>query len=414
MIKINNLNLSILMLLNVSLLLHTNLNAGNSASISRMKTYWYTKKEYTVQEFFDAIKNDYKGSVEQAIFNGFDLNQKNKAKLTPLLFAAKKGKIEILELLADEYNVDINQKVDGFNALHLAAAAGHEKLVDLLIEKYKLDPTSKNNGFGWTPLHLAASNNQQNVLELLLEKHHVNPDLRLYTGSTILHLAAQDRYLNMLQLLLDKYHLDLNLKDSKKNNIFHCATIFKQKRIIKVLLKKYKMNPNEFNDNQRNGLINILTYKENEVYSKFKLKNLLSILTLAGADLETIKTDFPRAYDVAKETREIINLFNKSRLLDKENKLEHDQITSEIKSLIKNGASIAQIEDLDGNNILHYAISSGNIGVAEFILFMQPKLIAQTNDYNQTPFELAIGLGYEDFARKLLLEDQENDSEKQI
>jgi ankyrin repeat protein len=77
--------------------------------------------------------------------------------------------------------------LNGWNHMHVAAAAGDVRLARLLIAAGV--PSSQPDRAGMTPLHLAAFNGSAESVELLLE-HRAHPDAPDDFGVRLLHLAA--------------------------------------------------------------------------------------------------------------------------------------------------------------------------------------------------------------------------------
>ncbi len=76
--------------------------------------------------------------------------------LTPLVFAAREGDIEIARLLLDA-GADVNQTTEfGFTPLLTATQNRHYRLGNFLLER-GADPNIENKG-GWTPLYIATDN----------------------------------------------------------------------------------------------------------------------------------------------------------------------------------------------------------------------------------------------------------------
>ena len=117
-------------------------------------------------------------------------------RFTPLMRAAKLGRLDIVEeLLA--LGVDLDAlNADGCNALWLACYNGSHALIERLIAA-GID-IDRQNGNGATCLMYVSSNSKPDLVKLLLEKG-ANPKLKNFDDSTALDLAASLECLKLLR-----------------------------------------------------------------------------------------------------------------------------------------------------------------------------------------------------------------------
>ena len=116
-------------------------------------------------------------------------------RFTPLMRAAKLGRLDIVEELLS-LGVDISAlNADGCNALWLACYSGSHALIERLIAAgISID---NQNGNGATCLMYVSSNSKPDLVKLLLEKG-ADAKLKNFDDSTALDLAAS---LDCLKLL---------------------------------------------------------------------------------------------------------------------------------------------------------------------------------------------------------------------
>ena len=132
--------------------------------------------------------------------HGFQSNDINApeadGRFTPLMRAAKLGRLDIVdELLA--LGVDLNAlNADGCNALWLACYNGSHELIERLIAAgVNID---QQNGNGASALMYVSSNSKPDLVKLLLEKG-ANPKLKNFADSTAFDLAASLECLKLLR-----------------------------------------------------------------------------------------------------------------------------------------------------------------------------------------------------------------------
>ena len=77
--------------------------------------------------------------VEYLIEKGVNINAKNNAKETPLHFAAKHGKTDVAKVLIDKNCLLDIKNNNGLTAQELAKTEGHKEIVKLILEKQLKD-----------------------------------------------------------------------------------------------------------------------------------------------------------------------------------------------------------------------------------------------------------------------------------
>jgi ankyrin repeat protein len=131
---------------------------------------------------------------------GFDPAQPSALQpdrhFTPLMRAAKEGRLDVIEALLT-YGVDIAvTNADGCNALWLACYNGSHAIIDRLIQA-GIDIDRQNDN-GATCLMYVASNSKPDLVSLLLERG-ANPRLANHDDFTALDLAGSLPCLKLLR-----------------------------------------------------------------------------------------------------------------------------------------------------------------------------------------------------------------------
>lgn len=151
--------------------------------------------------------------------------------LSPLAFAASKGKTELTELFLKN-RADVNAQDDyGNTPLSWASRNGHVKMVKWLLDN-GADPNLKNRA-GDTPLHLSTS---KQIHELLLARQaEVNAKNEL--GWTPLHFAVRaEGAKELIELLLSK-GADVNAVDANGQSALFLAVMDQNKESVESLLR---------------------------------------------------------------------------------------------------------------------------------------------------------------------------------
>jgi len=117
-------------------------------------------------------------------------------RFTPLMRAAKEGRLDVVnELLALGVDIAVTN-VDGCNALWLACYNGSHEIIETLIAA-GID-IDLQNGNGASALMYVSSNSKPDLVKLLLEKG-ANPKLKNFDDFSALDLAASVECLKLLK-----------------------------------------------------------------------------------------------------------------------------------------------------------------------------------------------------------------------
>lgn len=192
---------------------------------------WFSNA-HSLNAFFKASE---RGDVQAIIIDPGTIESKNKARFgrTALLMAADKGHLQVVKLLLDN-NADI-EAVDnsGWNALHLAAFAGHGDVAAYLIDHVKELKIPRPEG---VVIHLSANDAKAAKNQRL--KSFINSAIGL-TNATALHKAAEAGHMPIVILLLAE-GADFAAKNLSGETPIHMAGNAKKKNsshneIIKAL-----------------------------------------------------------------------------------------------------------------------------------------------------------------------------------
>jgi len=210
----------------------------------------------------------YFGIVEVAIdwirTRRWDVNQRDSSGLTPLMWAARYGHEEVVQLLLRQENAqpDIPDMEYGRTALSWAAESGHEGVVKLLlggqfadsgsigrwwrntwramtliiVGKY-VNPSSLDNR-GQTPLLWAARNGHGRTVELLLKLEDVSPDGPDNRGRSPLSWAARNGHGGVVKLLLEQKDVSPDRPDNYGQTPLSWAAWSGHDRVVKQLLER--------------------------------------------------------------------------------------------------------------------------------------------------------------------------------
>lgn len=137
------------------------------------------------EDFFNAVRQDNAGKVQELLARGFDANTMDPKGQNGLYLALMQPSPKSALVLIDWSKTDVNKlNSKGESALMLVSLKGNRELAERLIKK-----GADINKTGWTPLHYAASTGQVAIISLLLE-NSAYIDAESPNGTTPLMMAA--------------------------------------------------------------------------------------------------------------------------------------------------------------------------------------------------------------------------------
>ncbi len=138
---------------------------------------------------------------------------------TPLHYAVKNGRIEIVKMLVEKYGADINAQYE-----------------------YEYKRTNAPNTFDYTPLHLAIANGRKDIVTYLLNKG-ADPNIAtsFRMGRTPLHLASRLRQKEMVTQLISA-GADVNAIGYDKKTPLHLAIAVNRMTFLIVYFANWKIS----------------------------------------------------------------------------------------------------------------------------------------------------------------------------
>ena len=129
-----------------------------------------------------------------------DLQEKKDGK-TSLYLAVEGGHLDLARLLVrNGADVDIGDGKER-TPLYVAAREGRADMVALLVTEGKAEVDKADND-GWTPLFIAAQHGNTEVVKLLITEGKAAVDTAMNDGSTPLYIAAQQGNTEVVKLLI--------------------------------------------------------------------------------------------------------------------------------------------------------------------------------------------------------------------
>lgn len=161
------------------------------------------------------------------------LNARNNRGISPLLYAATFGNVEIFDLLI-RYGADLETLKGPTNRLfEFSLTDKTASILSYLIDHNEFDVRSRDDD-GWTALHFTTINKSPSATKILLERH-ADPNARTNNGMTPLQAAISEGTTVLVEILL-RSGAKLDTKADGGWNLLHVAVSLGQAEIIKLLI----------------------------------------------------------------------------------------------------------------------------------------------------------------------------------
>ena len=229
----------------------------------------------------------------------WDVNQRDSAGLTPLMWAARHGREEAVKLLLQQKYTepDMRDTEYGRTALSWAARSGHEGVVRIFLSQLFVKPGSMGHRWGkksqamgrlfgrkyvspdglddggQTPLSLAAEHGHDGVVGLLLGREDVGSDRPDNYGQTPLLLAAGNGHDRVAKLLLEREDVSPDRPDDDGQTPLSLAARNGHDAVVGLLLGREDVSPDRPDNggqtplswaarNGRDGVVKLLLERE--------------------------------------------------------------------------------------------------------------------------------------------------------
>ena len=156
---------------------------------------------------------------------GIDVNDGYESEMTPLYIAVREESIEVVKILLEFPRINVNQVVNGENALLVATEFGNLELVTMLLEHTEINTNIVKRGNQGSSLYIASAKGFVEIVIQLLKQSQIEVnDVFGSQRRTALITATENQKLNVLKLLLLCPKVDMNITDSSGETAIQHAT----------------------------------------------------------------------------------------------------------------------------------------------------------------------------------------------
>jgi ankyrin repeat protein len=191
-------------------------------------------------------------AVKLLLEHGADVKKKGPLLNTPLHFATRAGKNDVVRLLVKIWPDGMRVKgALGHMPLHMAAMAGKTDVVRTLVESWP-DGMREKNTRGNTPLHNAAGWRQTDVVRLLVGIEPNGMREKNKDGQTPLHFAAAAGDTEAVRVLVEGWPGGTREKDEYGNTPLHMAAatvgIEGSEEVVRLLVERWPEGKEALNE----------------------------------------------------------------------------------------------------------------------------------------------------------------------
>ena len=174
----------------------------------------------------------------------------NAKGMFPLHIACTESLDTVKVLSINDCNVNVPSG-DGNTPLHFALKYEKKDIVEYLTSQYKCDLNAKNK-VGELPLHIACRNGSS-WLKVVKIVSQCDVNCQTPSGQTPLHIACQIESLDIVTYLTEKQGVDINIPDKKGDTVLHVACRKGSLNIARYLIEECHSDAlvEKFNENKK-------------------------------------------------------------------------------------------------------------------------------------------------------------------
>ncbi|XP_071094679.1 putative ankyrin repeat protein RF_0381 [Haliotis cracherodii] len=278
-----------------------------------------------------------KGNVETVKYihsqNIIDIESRGDYGITPVMFAALFGEMEVFFFLV-KMGADLSKlDDDGENILHLSSRGGDAEIVNFVLKRNVVDINSDAYD-GVTPLLLAAYLGRRQVFDLLIERG-ANTSAVDYDHDNILHYSCRGGDVEMVNYVLTHKFVDINSRTNTLQTPVLVAAMAGKTKVFQLLIKRGA-----------------------DIAKTHDSTKLLEYACKSGAaDLVKCVLNLPKV-DINCDLSDGATPLLYVALLGN---------TKVFKLLVRKGADVTKVDDYK-ENILHRSCKKGNLEIVRYVL----------------------------------------------
>ena len=330
-------------------------------------------------------EDDHSGIVELLLGKGCNPNCRNKMRRTPLHFVARKGNVNLINVLLAKGARILNlPDRDGDIPMHDACFRGSLDAAKALYSHPGCNINTPNRE-GDTPLHVLCKRSTDPILQLVLhsfrkqyyslakfivESKDCNLNCQNNSGMTPLHLVCAEGELEIFKLLIRQRGCDINCRDRKGSSPLHLACHQGHSEIVQMLVSREECAVT-CQDEDGDTPLHMACYTGDDH------SEIVRILLEKGCDPNCKNNEGRTPLQIATtkgnaNTLRALNYGNDHIPSGQHSNTLHmackDGQSETVKRLLTRGDCNINCTDKDGNTPLHIACKRNNSDIVELLL----------------------------------------------
>ncbi len=404
-----------------------------------------------VTEILQIVRCGTMENLKKAFEDPTDVNARNSEGITPILYAARENRGDMLLYFALTQRANIlTVDQDKRNILHWAVIKGNVAIIQIIEgnlrkQKPKLwrALVQAKDGTGLTPFHWAAQRGNKEIVTLLLQSG-VDPNIGDADGKTALYWASKKGHRDIVQILIGSRLVDVNHKspwgmtalhesvrgghvdaveellkagadinalDVDERTPLYWASERGYAKVVDMLLDK-GANPSLSDQDKRSPLHRAARYGHTDVVSILVQKGKIPV------DIQDTLQETPLCWAVLnghiETTKMLVSLGAKLEYLKRGDHSIFHELAAKgqnemIQFLASKGYNVNQL-DAEGKTALDYAASSGKASTVN--LLMHDGAASEQGVHSEKALDYAFGQGRDNTeAAEVLLNGKRDDIE---
>ena len=348
--------------------------------------------------------------IEELLKYNASKSTTNKHGQTAILIALKNNQPEaahlIIQALAEPtLNLSATDN-SGYNVLHYLGYCNDDKILEVIEQYIYVDDMleSSINPSCSVPLHIAAMNGSVKTTKWLLEKG-ASPVVENCMGQSPLLLAIKHNHKEVVELLLEVSSAEI--PDNYGQLALHYAAAIGCE--VEIIEKIYKKFPNAMNKMDTNGNFpfhNAVKSNKREILDFFFKEGGEMLLVKKNSNGMTpfmlaVACGAMESYKYLREMKTDFYVKTMSGTSPFLIACAYGQMEM-IRQLFKEDPSVICDMDNTQNTAVHYAVQNNKMNVLKWIRKIAPEIINKANNIGETPLHIACVTGNKLFVDQLL------------
>ena len=211
-----------------------------------------TSVSHLNEEFISAARTGNSSKVQSLLELQFiDINAAGKDGRTALYEACKNGHFKVIQVILNNYNIDLNKQEPDFGEtpLYVTAKMGFSQIVASLIKMDTID-VNRSTKNRTTPLMASSANGHLDIVEMLLAHPYIDPNFATFKGqSSLFHSIIEPNVTRGLKGEIVNRHLRCPHVDIQKIDEYgQTAQIYAAEKNLTEIFKAFVNHSNLMKD----------------------------------------------------------------------------------------------------------------------------------------------------------------------